>query len=233
MKIEWDWELDLKKLLLYTWRYAASVSVLRFDRERVLNTQAYFNLLRDSPSRQGKRWLAKDVLLGIPAEQGKRQKDKDAAKEIKRVRMRASPSYWLAASFPLFFYFLLCLFSFPSSSLSSSVSACLWPYQIEEKIGQVAYRLKLPPSAKVHSVFHMSLFEKKVGDNVVVAAHFPPTIDPHNPRWYPAYILDRKIFRKGNVPVTKWSIQWMGVVEEATWEEAAEIMHRFPDFGAA
>ncbi|KAL6178385.1 hypothetical protein ACLB2K_049903 [Fragaria x ananassa] len=59
------------------------------------------------------------MLLGLPAEQRTRPKDKDAAKEIKRVRMRAPPSCWLAASFPLFFYFLLRLFSSPSSA-----SAC-------------------------------------------------------------------------------------------------------------
>ncbi|KAL6141841.1 hypothetical protein ACLB2K_060127 [Fragaria x ananassa] len=57
------------------------------------------------------------VLAGLPAEQGTRQKDRDVAKEIKRVRVRASPSCWLAASFPLSFCFLLRLFSSPSLPL--------------------------------------------------------------------------------------------------------------------
>ncbi|KAL6190967.1 hypothetical protein ACLB2K_037361 [Fragaria x ananassa] len=55
------------------------------------------------------------MLAGLPAEQGTRRKDRDAAKEIKRVGVRAPPSCWLAASFPLFFCFLLRLFSSPSS----------------------------------------------------------------------------------------------------------------------
>ena len=55
------------------------------------------------------------MLLGLPMEQGTRQKDRDAAKEIKRVRVRAPPSCWLAASFPLSFCFLVHLFSSPSS----------------------------------------------------------------------------------------------------------------------
>ncbi|KAL6140301.1 hypothetical protein ACLB2K_058601 [Fragaria x ananassa] len=54
------------------------------------------------------------VPAGLPAEQGTRRKDRNAAKEIKRVRVRAQPSCWLAASFPLSFCVLLRLFSSPS-----------------------------------------------------------------------------------------------------------------------
>ncbi|KAL6194999.1 hypothetical protein ACLB2K_030621 [Fragaria x ananassa] len=78
---------------------------------------------------------------------------------------------------------------------------------VEQKIGQVAYKLKLPDSAKVHLVFHVFLL-KKIGDKTVTVAHLPPNLDPNNPRWYPAG----------------------SIVEEATWEEADDIMQRFPDF---
>ena len=67
----------------------------------------------------------------------------------------------------------------------------------------------------------------------MVASHLPPNVDPHNPRWYPAKVFDRSVFKKGNVPVTKWLIQWLGAaVEEATWEEAADTQSRFPEFQA-
>ncbi|KAL6134199.1 hypothetical protein ACLB2K_066432 [Fragaria x ananassa] len=50
------------------------------------------------------------MLPGLPAEQGMRQKDKDAAKEIEKVRMRAPPC-WLATLLLLFCFacFLLLL----------------------------------------------------------------------------------------------------------------------------
>jgi hypothetical protein len=105
------------------------------------------------------------------------------------------------------------------------------PYQVEEKIGSVAYSLELPHSARIHPVFHVSLLKKKIGESMVVATHLPPNMDPTNPRWFPAKILQRGVFKKGAEPVTKWLIQWVGsTAEEATWEEAEVIQQRFPEF---
>ncbi|XP_050378490.1 uncharacterized protein LOC126795770 [Argentina anserina] len=107
------------------------------------------------------------------------------------------------------------------------------PYQITEKIGAVAYKLKLLSTAEVQSVFHVSLLKKKVGNDVSVTAHLRPNLDPHSPHWYPAKILQRGLFKKENGPVTKWLVQWLGgTEEEATWEEADELLKRFPDFVA-
>ena len=39
------------------------------------------------------------------------------------------------------------------------------PYEIVERIGEVAYRLRLPPDlAKIHDVFHVSMLRNYIAD---------------------------------------------------------------------
>ncbi|KAL6177033.1 hypothetical protein ACLB2K_053665 [Fragaria x ananassa] len=78
------------------------------------------------------------------------------------------------------------------------------PFEVEERIETVAYKLKLPAATKIHPTFYVSLLKKKLGSTVTASAYLPPNVDPHNPRWCPAKILlERRMYKKGNVAVTK------------------------------
>ena len=61
------------------------------------------------------------------------------------------------------------------------------PFKILKRVGEVAYKLELPPTSKVHLVFHVSCLRKRLynQDNVVdsgiMVEFMEPPIQPHEP----------------------------------------------------
>lgn len=49
------------------------------------------------------------------------------------------------------------------------------PFEVEAKVGKVAYRLKLPEGTKIHHTFHVSQLKKAIGDTVP-ATSLPPQL---------------------------------------------------------
>ncbi|KAM2604677.1 hypothetical protein TB2_033558 [Malus domestica] len=105
------------------------------------------------------------------------------------------------------------------------------PYEITERVDEVAYRLKLPPElSKVHNVFHVSMLRHYVSDHSHVIPPQPLEINPNlTYDEEPVTILDwkDKVLRNKTVSLVK--VLWRNhLVEEATWETKDRIREMYP-----
>ena len=107
------------------------------------------------------------------------------------------------------------------------------PFQILDRCGKVAYRLKLPEQlSAVHDVFHVSQLKKclRVPDQVMNLEDIELEPDLTYAE-YPVCILDEKD-RVTRNRTTKWyKVQWNQHTEdEATWESEEYLRENFLKF---
>jgi hypothetical protein len=106
------------------------------------------------------------------------------------------------------------------------------PYQIVDKIGQVAYRLQLPVEARIHPVFHVSLLKRYQTKEGIVeprSVDIPPVTDDGELLLEPQTILDCRWHKQGRHLVAESLLQWKHMpVEDATWEPTTQLQELFP-----
>nr|GEX20581.1 putative mitochondrial protein [Tanacetum cinerariifolium] len=106
------------------------------------------------------------------------------------------------------------------------------PFKVAKRIGEVAYRLKLPSSSQIHLVFHISKLKKCHGKDHIVGV-LPQLREDDLLENKPMEILEKRLGKVNNKPVMFVLIQWTNkLVEEATWEIYGDLITRFPWFDA-
>ncbi|KAM1286042.1 hypothetical protein ACFX2J_000134 [Malus domestica] len=105
------------------------------------------------------------------------------------------------------------------------------PYEITERIGEVAYRLELPPElSKVHNVFHVSMLRHYVSDPSHVIP--PQPLEINLDLTYdeePVTILDWKDKTLRNKIVSLVKVLWRNhSAEKATWETEERMRVMYP-----
>jgi hypothetical protein len=103
------------------------------------------------------------------------------------------------------------------------------PYEVAEKVGQTAYKLKLSDNSMIHPVFHVSQLKAFALDYSPVFSQLPdiPALDVAD--LIPEKILDRRLVRKGSVVVVQILVKWTGLPESsATWEDLNVLLKKFP-----
>ena len=96
------------------------------------------------------------------------------------------------------------------------------PYKVLERINDVAYRLELTPSMKIHDVFHVSLLEKYHQNTLTgrTQPRLPPIKIDGKEEFVVNDILDSRLVWK----TLQYLVDWKGYgVEERTWEPVKHV----------
>ena len=105
------------------------------------------------------------------------------------------------------------------------------PYEILDRVGKVSYRLALPPHlSQVHPVFHISLLQKYVPNEMHVLPVQEILIrDDLSYEEQPVAIVDRQIRKLRRKEIVMLKIQWQRHnLEECTWESKQAMKERYP-----
>jgi hypothetical protein len=100
------------------------------------------------------------------------------------------------------------------------------PFKVLERVGAVAYRLALPPSSKIHPVFHVSQLKQCIRPGTPVATNLPPADAILQ---VPVKICRQRVRQLGHRMIPQVEVQWSGASpEQATWEDLAALRQQFP-----
>jgi len=101
------------------------------------------------------------------------------------------------------------------------------PYQILQKVGVMAYRLKLPDNSSIHPVFHVSLLKAYQGEPPTTVPTMPATLP--TPSLYPVAIIDRRSTDTEGNRTLQVLVEWVGLPrEDATWVSWTDLLKEFP-----
>ena len=102
------------------------------------------------------------------------------------------------------------------------------------RIGEVAYKLALPSSSKIHPVFHVSQLRKCLRPDQQVLPQLPLTNAIYQ---FPMRVLQHRVRQQGIHSIPQALILWSGASEEmATWEDLEPLQQQFtmaPAWGQA
>jgi hypothetical protein len=101
------------------------------------------------------------------------------------------------------------------------------PYQVLTRIGSVAYRLRLPATARIHDVFHVGLFKPFVGEPPAGPPVSLPPLVHGRVVPVPVQVVRARLYRG----VWEVLVHWEGQsAADATWSSLDELKKAYPQF---
>jgi hypothetical protein len=99
------------------------------------------------------------------------------------------------------------------------------PFKVLEKIGTTSYKLDLPPTWRIHPIFHsdlLSRFSEPIYDHQKGDDRPPPDVIDDHEEYEVERILDSRFYRRK----LQYLVLWKGYPpEDATWEPEKNVEH--------
>lgn len=93
-------------------------------------------------------------------------------------------------------------------------------YEVIEKVGEVAYKLRFHVNSKIHLVFHVSYLNEQLGNNGILHSKLPQVMEDGLSLLNPKEVLSRSIYKKGASTSVELLVHWLGQeATDATWED--------------
>jgi hypothetical protein len=103
------------------------------------------------------------------------------------------------------------------------------PYKILTRVGEVAYRLELPASCKIHNVVHVSQLKRHLPATVPVSDDPAILCLDEFALLQPAEVMARKQIKRGGSMISRVLVRWLGLpATTVTWEDEAALQQQFP-----
>lgn len=97
------------------------------------------------------------------------------------------------------------------------------------RVGSVAYKLALPPQAKIHPVIYVSQLKKHVPPSVPVSTDLDSVLHDSSVEVFPLALLERRYVAHAGAVAARVRVQWSGMSPFfATWEDESDLHRRFP-----
>jgi hypothetical protein len=103
------------------------------------------------------------------------------------------------------------------------------PYKLLARVGEVAYKLDLPATSKIHNVVHVSQLKLRLPASQSVSADISLLCLDDFAILQLQQVLARRQIQRGGVMVPRALVQWTGLQPSAvTWEDEHSLRRRFP-----